>query len=353
MPGRRPSPPPVKDLCLLVAAVCTSCGTRERSHQDSLAYADRFADRARLQDTLVLGGQDTVPVVRWSGMATSPRGHILVVDVSEGHALLYDSAGALLRVLGRKGEGPGEMSEPRFPVPLPNGHWAIGEGNGRVSVFSEDGAFLRSFRIEGDGISSLCGLSDGGFSATTVGDPRGVVLVVDSMGGNLRRLFGRELAPVTDDPRNGRWKTVTQYWHVVQGDTAYVFATVSDSMWIVRLATGEVSAHQVPVPGYTPPQLPAASGPPGPQAGNPFAWILQYPVAMGAWSGPGGLLGISFVKGVLAYGDSATLMVRHADGSWVALTDAPPVFATLGFRLLGLHQPDSDTAVLGLWSQPE
>jgi hypothetical protein len=286
-------------------------------------------------------------------MAIAPDGRIALADASEGHVLVYAVDGSLQRVIGRKGRGPGELREPRFPAWTPSGLLAVGEGNGQVSVFNRDGGFVRSFQVEALGLSSLSARSDGGFIATTYGNNRGVLIVVDSLGENPRRLFPRSKPPVVHKPDHPLWNTVTQYWHVLQQDTAFVFATVSDSMWMVDLNSGKVIGTRIPVPEYEPSVPPDPKGPPDPRrGGNPFAWITAFPIAMGAWADEAdGTIGISFVRGTLAYGDPTTLMIRQRTGGWIALTNAEPVYGARQ-TLVGLLSPNELKASLGRWSKP-
>lgn len=73
------------------------------------------------------------------------RGRILILDNGFSRVQVYDSTGAFIQSIGRKGEGPGEFA---FPTAidvddLDNLYVA---SRGRISVFNRDGRFVEEFR---------------------------------------------------------------------------------------------------------------------------------------------------------------------------------------------------------------
>ncbi len=343
--------PKIRHLIALLSALAGCSGSRDTSANPVPRGTEisNFSASSPLRDSVILKGQDSVPVVRYSGLAASPTGELVLVDVSEGHVLFYDSTGTLLRVVGKKGRGPGEFTEPRYVGWNARRQLFVGEGNGRVSIFSERGDYVRSFQMQALGISSLSVTEAGEYLVTTFDNPTGILLLVDSVGAVLRRFIPRKHAPVIDQPTHPLWKMVTQYWHVAKGDTAYVFATVSDSMWTVDLRSGSVMAHHIKVPDYNPPKIPEKVET---DRAKMFAWIADRSMAQGAWIDTDGTVGISYVRGTLAYGDSAVLMVRRRDGVWMALQSASPVYGTTRASLLGILHPGTAVATLGLWEKP-
>ncbi|WP_420127210.1 hypothetical protein [Longimicrobium sp.] len=75
-------------------------------------------------------------------VSVDPRGGFLVADEREGQVRLYRPDGALARVIGRKGSGPGEFRSLSAAHRLPDGRIAAVEMGGRVSVFDSAGAKL-------------------------------------------------------------------------------------------------------------------------------------------------------------------------------------------------------------------
>lgn len=78
-------------------------------------------------------------------------GRLYVHDESGNTIFLFDSTGTLVRRIGRKGGGPGELEGNGGMVVLPDGRLAVWDsGNGRVSFFSADGDFLEQWRVPSD-----------------------------------------------------------------------------------------------------------------------------------------------------------------------------------------------------------
>jgi hypothetical protein len=103
----------------------------------------------------VANGADDEMFGRIDELAVSPDGHMLVVDGSVPAVRLYDSTGALVRQVGRKGGGPGEYGNINGIAVLPGGGWAIWDASGsRINTYSADGAFLASARSPVTGYGS-------------------------------------------------------------------------------------------------------------------------------------------------------------------------------------------------------
>jgi hypothetical protein len=79
----------------------------------------------------------------------TPSGGLIVVDISLPAVRVFDSRGAFVRTIGRKGSGPGEYAEVNGIVRLPSGHLALWDGgNSRMNFYSSDSAFERSWRVD-------------------------------------------------------------------------------------------------------------------------------------------------------------------------------------------------------------
>ena len=84
-------------------------------------------------------------VARPAGLAVSaPREEIYVVDV-KGHAIaVLDFQGRLLRKIGRRGAGPGELNYPTHVALTPEGRLAVTDSmNFRVQILDPDGVCMR------------------------------------------------------------------------------------------------------------------------------------------------------------------------------------------------------------------
>lgn len=308
-----------------------------------------FADSYRLVDSIRLAQPDSAPLVRISGLAFDQSGRIAVADASEGKVRLYDRFGRLLRTLGRKGEGPGEFSQPRFPRFTPDGGLYIGDGQaGRVSRFDSAGSFTRVFSKP---VIPIMGfeLTPTGFALTGSGDGEQVLLRGDSTGGSERWLLdSRRLRPRAD-PDSPAWRFVTQYWLASGADSLFVVTTVSDSIWSIPLDGDTIIATRLDVPGYIQPQA-AQELPRG--AKGISEWQKTFHIAAKVIA-TDDILAVPFVQGILNYGDPMILAIRHRGRPWVAITGAPPIIHALGDTLVGLLHPDEDPPTLGLFVPAE
>jgi hypothetical protein len=295
-------------------------------------------------DTVVLASQDSVPVVRLSGVTWLEDGRIAIADVSEGNVKVYGADGRLLQVIGRRGRGPGEFEQVRYPILLRDGRWVAGEATGVVSFFGADGTYLRRIRLQPNlGISSLSVLPSGRFVVTGWPYERGVVALYDSTGRELKRFLPMRRPPVTDQPANPRWSTALQYWSVVRGDEALVLSTLSDSLWKVNLESGHVSASSIALSDYERPKLPDQASPDDRR--DPFAWVKAFHTSVSLLQDRSGAIGVSLVKGILHYGDPALFYFQNK-GSRRVIRDLTPVLAIRGNEVLTLHRPKGGVVVL-------
>ncbi|HEX6908742.1 MAG TPA: 6-bladed beta-propeller, partial [Longimicrobium sp.] len=105
----------------------------------------KFADAFELVRSVTLEQPDSALVVRVSGIDVDARGRILIGDVSEGNVKLFSPEGRLLRVIGRKGIGPGEFEQPRYPRFGPDGLIYVADAqNPRIQVFDTAGRVTAS-----------------------------------------------------------------------------------------------------------------------------------------------------------------------------------------------------------------
>ncbi len=83
--------------------------------------------------------------VLWSGdvqIQNIENDTIFVIDKAQSRVLIYNRNGKLLSFFGRKGYGPGDLSQPTSAVRLPNGSILVTEFNGRITKFSISGEVI-------------------------------------------------------------------------------------------------------------------------------------------------------------------------------------------------------------------
>jgi hypothetical protein len=83
------------------------------------------------------------------------QGRIYVLDSKMSDIKVFDATGSYVRTIGRKGQGPGELSSPmQISINRTNNELCILQASRRISFFSLDGTFLRNLTT-----STIWGLS--------------------------------------------------------------------------------------------------------------------------------------------------------------------------------------------------
>lgn len=102
---------------LVTAAAVLASGCGASSEGDPATGATQAGGpRIVLVDSLPVQEPDSVPVGRMVQIATAPDSGVYLSDRGAGRVLEFDGSGQLRRVLGKKGEGPGEFEGAGMPV---------------------------------------------------------------------------------------------------------------------------------------------------------------------------------------------------------------------------------------------
>lgn len=312
------------------------------------AVASSFGETLQLRDTVVLEQPDSAPIVRISGVHRDPAGRVLLGDASEGNVKLFAPDGRLLRVIGRKGQGPGEFTAPRYPRFGPNGQIYVADAQEpRVQVFDSTGTLLRATRISGGGlIQGFHPVSaDRYLLVVNRSSDERVLLEVDAAGKELRRFLRIGQVRPAGQRDSPMWPSVRSFFLSVAGDTAYVSSTLSDSVWSVHLPSGTEARTRLAFAGYKAPAVPDR---PPPGVEGLMAWTKTFHTGS-TLSTDGANLYLPYVQGVLNNGDPMLLLVR-VGGSWRVMSDAPPIIGAGGGAVIGLLTPGQEQARLGLYA---
>jgi sugar lactone lactonase YvrE len=117
------------------------------------------------------------------GIAVGSGGRILVLDFRVQEIRLFDATGKFVKLIARRGHGPGEIQQANGMIQAPDGTiWVNDPANARFSVFRPDGSFMGQHTIPIAGYGYLWGatIDTGG----RVYDP---ISVPDGKGGYTSR----------------------------------------------------------------------------------------------------------------------------------------------------------------------
>lgn len=124
-----------KRIAVIGACVIAACAERR---------VEQSTEQWQLTETLRIGSEDEGPTLfSWvKGLEVDDNGGIRIYEHSAQEIRLFDSTGAFVKLLGRKGAGPGElMNAEGIQVTRDGRMWLRDMANGRLTVFNTDGAF--------------------------------------------------------------------------------------------------------------------------------------------------------------------------------------------------------------------
>jgi hypothetical protein len=285
------------------------------------------------------------PIVRLSAIDWRKDGWFAIGDASEGSVKLFDSTGRLVRVLGRKGDGPGEFRTPRQVRFGPDNKIHVYDASAeRLSVFSASGEYIKTVKTGFGYVSSLEPLPNGGYLFATISetDPN-VLQISDSTGTVSTRLLPiRDVRPL-DQPEAYPWRSLRMFYMGLRGDTAFVVSSLADTLWRVVLSTRAVVRTRLKVPGMMAPFIPKEGIGRGPVGLRDWAGSFHMPTGMFVDENH---IVIPFVKGVLNYGDPMILVWQGPKSPWRALSG---ITATVGLGPAGIAaitDPEADNLSL-------
>ena len=99
-----------------------------------------------LEEELKIGernGREEYIFSRLSQLVINDRGDIYALDILENHIKMFNKKGEYIKTIGRKGQGPGEISGLPTYFTLGNQHELILVDQNGVSFFSLEGDFLK------------------------------------------------------------------------------------------------------------------------------------------------------------------------------------------------------------------
>lgn len=131
---------------------CSGCG-----EEITVTYPEITYNRKTLisQDYIFNNEGLNKPVM----VRVNPFNEIVVLDAGNVCFYVFSSEGKFLRIIGRAGQGPGEILKPYFfDIDLNGDIYVYESGNRRITIFSREGKYVNSFRMD-KGLSLLSSLS--------------------------------------------------------------------------------------------------------------------------------------------------------------------------------------------------
>ncbi|HYW12382.1 MAG TPA: 6-bladed beta-propeller [Longimicrobium sp.] len=241
------------------AATLVSCDASRSTQNVTLAPAAPFSQVLQPVRSFVLQSPASSPIVRISGADLAADGRLVVTDGSDASVHLFAADGRLLKVMGRKGFGPGEFQIPLSPRFGPDGRIHVLDfRHKRISVFHPDGRLDREVRLRDlmrvNGIEPERG---GTYLVSAVRTPTdsNTVFRVDRDGRVIRGFLPiRHHAPARlRDPGMLDGLRRAEFSLSASGDSAYVVLSTADSLWTLDTRSGTYRVAQVGVDGYLPP----------------------------------------------------------------------------------------------------
>jgi hypothetical protein len=142
-------------LAVLTIAWIAGCSGQEtpdnRAQVDTVNNVIHVTNRTAPQ-TWSLGrpiiSADSVGFTNAVSLAVDDVGNVYVADMGEGAIRVLDSAGGLIRTIGRKGQGPAEFQDIYSLAWLGDTLVTLDPGNGRLGFLSREGNWLGQHQVQ-------------------------------------------------------------------------------------------------------------------------------------------------------------------------------------------------------------
>lgn len=235
-------------LLLLLTAACAGAGDAPRTAvRDSAGItivespppdAGTPVFTISTAPSVVLGDDEAIAEEQFAQLAAAirvPTGEIVVSEPRANEVRVFDASGAFLRLLGRRGEGPGEFSGLDVVLLGGGGVVAWDRYDNATATYAVSGELLASQVLERMAVIS------------TEGPPLRPVLQPRHVGAD-GRLFGWSTRPRLNPP-TGTYHDSLRVWVINADGSAdqvgearsgahYVFHTPDGDMWIGRIPFG-------------------------------------------------------------------------------------------------------------------
>ncbi len=137
--------------CSLALTLLGLLGCGSDTQEDRPAAWSIQKDTLQLRETLRISETADYYFGRIADVAVAEDGRIYVADVEGPHVKVLSPDGTLQDTVGTQGDGPGEFQHPlKLSVARGSSLYVLDGADGRVHVFTPEGAFERMFRPDSD-----------------------------------------------------------------------------------------------------------------------------------------------------------------------------------------------------------
>lgn len=274
--GRRSGVVVFSWMAVSAAVLVAGCGAEARPAESGSAGSSRsappgpvfaadepappatFDEVFEIVERITLEENDEVVIVQ-PFVTVDDAGRFVLAEPRESQVRVYAPDGRLERIVGRRGEGPGEMMMPTAARMAPDGRVIVGDvGTARVTIYSADGEGAPETLASPIAMpSDLRALAEGGYlvvgvDPTRSGDP--LLHVWDGTEDGLRSFFPM---PVAEKDRGMALSTA--YVHTAMtGDTIWAVFSLNDTIY--RFGPDGTDRGRIVVPTAASPSLPVMEG---------------------------------------------------------------------------------------------